>query len=476
MASKAKRATALILGAMMIATAFTACGSSGGTTSTPSTASNGGNTSTPQASMEAVDILGDEYTAKLKEKMAEEAAASGKDGKVIELTVWCSSDDGTFEKAIVKEFQEKYADSRYTFDITVKAVVGEDKAATKLMEDASVGADVLSIADDQINDLYTAGKISEVADIFQASVMADNTPESVEACARDGIALGFPKSSDNGFLLFYDKRVYPNAEDIATFDSLIEKANAQNKHVFMSMGNAWYNSAFFLTAGCTITLEDNVQSADFNTDKGVKAVQAMQHIIANLDHGFQSASEAGENADIESGFNDESLAAAITGTWMSHAISKAIGEENLGAAKLPTILIDGEQQQLQSFGGYKVVVVNSVTKFNITAQTLAYYMTCPETQAKRHSGYTNDKDEDISRGSIPTATATLESAAVKSDPAAQAIEAQRPYSQPQSNCGGKYWTPIGSIGSDLISDQRNGVVADEEKIMERLNTAVGALN
>ena len=476
MASKAKRATALILGAMMIATAFTACGGSGSTTtsSTPGTKSTGGdNSTTSQASVEAVDIGGEEYTAKLKDKMAEEASKAD-DGKTIALTVWCSSDDGAFEKAIVKEFQEKYADSRYNLEIKVKAVVGEDKAATKLMEDASVAADVLSIADDQINDLYTAGKISEVADIFQASVMADNTKESVEACARDGVALGFPKSSDNGFLLFYDKRVYPNAEDIATFDSLIEKAKAQKKNVFMSMGNAWYNSAFFLTAGCTIKLENNVQSADFNTDKGVSAVKSMQHIIANLDNGFQSASEAGENADIESGFNDGSLSAAITGTWMSHAISKAIGAENLGAAKLPTVLMDGEQKQLQSFGGYKVVVVNSVTKFNITSQTLAYYMTCPETQAKRHSNYTVD-GEDLSRGSIPTATATLESDAVKNDPAAQAIEAQRPYSQPQSNCGGKYWTPIGSIGSDLISDQRNGVVADDNTIMDRLNKAVEAL-
>ncbi|MGN0536611.1 MAG: hypothetical protein ACI4M3_01370 [Acutalibacteraceae bacterium] len=479
MASKAKRATALILGAMMMATAFTACSGNGSTStsSTPSaTPSTGGdNSTTSQASMEAVDILGDEYTAKLKDKMAEEATKAD-DGKTIELVVWCSGDDGKFEKSIVEEFKAKYADSRYELKITVKPVVGEDKAATKLMEDASAKgtADVLSIADDQINDLYTAGKISQVAQLFQASVMADNTAESVAACARDGVALGFPKSSDNGFFLFYDKRVYPNAEDIATFDSLIEKAKAQKKNVYMDIGGAWYNSAFFLTAGCTIKLEDNVQSADFNTPNGVSAVKAMQHIVANLDNGFQSGSEAGNNADIEAGFNDGSLAAAVTGSWMGHTISKAIGEENLGAAKLPTVLMDGEQKQLHSFGGYKVVVVNSVTKFNISAQTLAYYMTCPQTQAKRHSGYKDADGNDLSRGSIPTATSILETDAVKKDPAAQAIEAQRPFSHPQSNCGGKYWTPVGSIGGDLTSDQRNGVVADDATIMDRLNKVVEA--
>ncbi len=485
MASKAKRATALILGAMMVATAFTACGGGGTTTSTPSGTPSGTGSNTPQPSVEAVDILGDEWTGKLKDYIAAEAAKA-EDGKTITLTVWCSSDDKYFEKAIVNEFKEKYADDRYVLNITVKGTTGEDKAATKLMEDATVAADVLSVADDQINDLYTAGKVSPVDDLFQASVMQDNTEESVNVCQRDGIALGFPKSSDNGFFLFYDKRVYPNAEDIATFDSLIEKAAAQNKNVYMDLGNAWYNTSFFYTAGCTVSLEDNVQKADFNTDKGVSAVKAMQHIVANLDKGFKSASEAGNNPDIETGFNDGTLSAAVTGAWMSHTIAKAIGEENLGAAKLPTILINGEQKQLESFGGYKVVVVNAVTKFNTTAQTLAYYMTCPQTQAKRHSGYvaevetkkdgqTVKEEMDVSRGSVPTAKSVLESDAVKKDPSANAIEAQRPYSHPQSVCGGKYWTPIGAIGSDLVSDQRNGVVADDATIMDRLNKAVGAL-
>lgn len=481
MASKSKRAIALVLGAMMAATSLAACGgsSSSGTSSTPSgtQGSNGGEgSSTP---VEAVDILGEEWTSKLKDKIAEEAKKSD-DGKTIALKVWCSGDDGGFEKALVEEFKTKYADDRYVLDIKVQAAIGEDKAATKLMEDSAVAADVLSVADDQINDLYTAKKISEVADIFQASVLQDNTAESVAVCARDGKALAFPKSSDNGYFLFYDKRIYTE-EDIKSFDAMIEKAKANNTNVFFPMGNAWYNTGFFFTAGCSIKLENNVQSADFNTDNGLKAVKAMQHIIANLDNGFMSATEAGENVDIETGFKDGSVSAAVTGAWMSSAIQKAIGAENVGAAKLPTVLMDGEQKQLCSFGGYKCVVVNAVTKYNITSQTLAYYMTCPDSQAKRHSnsGFKSTDKEgneiDLARGSIPTATKILESDTVKNDPAAKAIEAQRPYSQPQSNAGGKYWTPIGSIGGDLISDQRNGVVADDATLKDRLEKAVGAL-
>ena len=462
MASKVKRFGAIILGAMMTASAFAGCD----TTTESSSSESSSDTSSSESSSEtsAVDVLGDEYTEILKDKLAEEAASNSEDGYTISLVLWCSSDDGDFEKSVVEDFIEKYTDEddRYTIDVTVKAVVGEDKAGTKLSEDASTAADVCSVADDQLNDLYSAGCIAEVASIFAANVEAENSEEAVEACSKDGTMLAFPKSSDNTYVLYYDKSVF-DEDDVASFDALLEACQENNTSLFFPITNAWYNTSFFFTAGCTIDLTDDVQTATFASDEGVIAVQAMQHMLEWLDDGL--IAEGDENSTIQTGFQDGTIKAAITGTWMSSAIAEAIGEENVGVVKLPTVYMDGEEQQMWNFGGYKVVVVNKQSDFPIASQCLAYYMTCADVQIARHT----------ERGSIPTVTEALEDESVASDQAVEAVAEQIEYSLPQSDAGGTYWTPIGAIGTDLIADQRAGTIADEDTIMERLEEAVSAL-
>ena len=108
MVSKSKKIVALILTAMMAASALAGCASgSSGTTTTPSTSTTttsktdegsqaGGEGSTTEASkVEAANLDSDEVMAKIKDKMAEEAAATG---GTITMTVWCSADDKSFEE------------------------------------------------------------------------------------------------------------------------------------------------------------------------------------------------------------------------------------------------------------------------------------------------------------------------------------------------------------------------------------------
>ncbi len=451
MVSKSKRAVALVLTAMMAATALAGCGQTGSTgtnssnggtpSSTPSTA---GSDASEQGS--AVDMFSDDMIAKLKDAMAKEAAENKEKPNTIELKVWCAGEDLVFEKYLVSKFEDLYKDDRYTFKIKFVSKE-EDKAAAAVAEDPKVAADVFSFADDQLRTLVNAGAIAQVAQAFQKNVVAENTPDSVEVCSIDGKAYAYPKTSDNGYFLYYDKRVY-SEEDIKTFDGLIAKAKEKGKSVMMPLDNAWYNTGFFFTAGCEISLEEGgtVQKGNFNTDMGVSAVKAMCHIAENINNGFIGS---GDNAVVMQGFQSGDFVAAVTGTWNGPAIRKALGSENTGAAKLPTVLMDGEQKQLWSFGGFKVLGVNANTSFPLSAQALAYYLTCTDSQLLRYSGATDDKGNSISRGFIPTSKAALESDEVKSDEAAKAIDAQRPYSRPQSAAGGSYWTPVGAIGTEV---------------------------
>ena len=466
MVSKSKKIVALILTAMMAASALAGCASgSSGTTTTPSTSTTttsktdegsqaGGEGSTTEASkVEAANLDSDEVMAKIKDKMAEEAAAT--DG-TITMTVWCSSDDKSFEEGLMKEFEEKYADTRYSFRIK-KSPIGEDKAGGKILEGPKDGADVFSFADDQLAGLVEAGAIAEVANLFNNNVKAENSEKAVEVCTVNGTSYAFPKTSDNGYFMYYDKTVFTD-EDVQSFDAMIAKAKEAGKAVFFEMGNAWYNAGFFFTAGCTIKYENGVQTATLNSDEGVAAVKAMCHIAENIGSGFEGdPGSAGANAFIAQGFKDGKLAAAVTGTWNGPAIKEAIGDANVGAAKLPTVLMNDEQKQLDSFGGYKLIGVNAYTKYPITAQTLAYYLGKAESQVKRYTA----------RGLIPTATAALEEDAIKNDVARIAIAAQEPFSHAQGqSVAGKFWgAGVGGYGGDILNAKGK---MDEAKIRKDL--------
>lgn len=469
MVSKSKRIVALILTAMIAATAFAGCSGGGTTTSTTPAASTASTASTaestastaagdestteqsattPASDVSMIDFDNPDVVASIKDLMAEEAAATG---GVISMTMWCSADDRGFEEALKKKFEEKYADDRYSFKIK-PTPIGEDKAGGKIQEKPEDGADVFSFADDQLIPLVLAGALANVADMFSANIRADSDETALDICSSDGKIYAFPKTSDNGYFLYYDKTVL-SEEDVQSMDTMIEKSAAANKSVFFPLTNPWYNTAFFFTAGCTITYKDYIQTATYGTDEGFNAVKSMCHIAEKVGNGFAGdPGSAGENTFIATGFKNGTLSAAVTGTWEAPAIKDAIGEENVGAAKLPTVWMNDEQKQLESFAGYKLIGVNAYTKYPTTAQALASFLSSAESQKLRYQN----------RGLIPTSLEALKDETIKNDVALQAIEAQKPFTHPQGqSVGGKYWgAGVGDYGGKILSVK--GALKDDE--------------
>lgn len=460
MVSKTKRVLALILTGMMSAAALTGCtqtttgntDSAGGgstTNSTAATESAAGDASTgDSAGGEAKDI--EAMTDSIKAKMKGEAAAT--DGK-ISLTFWCASDDRKFEKSRIEEFKKKYAGDGYEFDITVKASFGEGEAGGKVLESPKDAADVFNFADDQLSSLVESKAIAPVIDLFNKNVVANNSEETQAAYQINGTPYAFPKTSDNGYFLYYDKRVYPTEADVANLDDMIKKAAENKKNVYFNLANGWYNAAFYFSAGVTIKYDNVKQTTTFDTDEGLNAAKAMCHVAENVGKGFVGTDGgSGDNTAVAKGFKDGSLAAAVIGTWEGPAIKEAIGADNVGAAKLPTALIGGEQKQLESFGGYKLVGVNQFTKYPVTCQTLAYFLTNTESQTLRYK----------ERGLIPTDLTALDDDAIKNDVARKAIQDQQPFSHGQGSCvGGKYWaTNVGGFGGEIVT--KKGAISDDE--------------
>ena len=446
MASKSKKVVALILTAMMAVTALAGCTGSDSEPGSPTTPTTTSKASTTQQEAKAIDFSDAETVSFIQGKIKEEA----KDGK-IELVLWCSGDDLAFEKTLVKEFKEKFEGDG--LEIKIKTTTkGEDEAGNAIIENAKKGGDVFSFADDQLTALQQNGAIASVAKYYETNVKDENSEEAITVSSLGDKLYAFPKTSDNGYFMYYDKRVFDDA-DLESMDKMIEKAKAAGKNVYFNMGNAWYSTGFFFTAGCTIKYENKVQTATLGTPEGLSAAKAMAHICESQDNGFLgSPGLIGDNAYVAQKFAEGALAAAVIGTWEGPAIKKELGEENTGACKLPTVLMDGEQKQLHSFGGYKLIGVNVYSEYPFAAQTLAYFLSSKDSQLKRYE----------TRGLIPTNKEAASDDKVKNDPAFKAIDDQRPYSHPQgTSVGAVYWgSGAGAIGGDLVTAK--GKISDDD--------------
>ena len=246
-------------------------------------------------------------------------------------------------------------------------------------------------------------------------------------------------TADNGYFLYYDASVL-SAEDVQSMDTMLEKAAAAGKKFMMSVNDAWYIYSFYAGAGLVATLaDDGINTVcNWNEAPGADVTQAILDIAVNP--GFKS----GADADIVSAIKDGSCCAAISGTWNASTAEEAWGE-GYAATKLPTYTLNGEQVQMGSFSGYKLVGVNPHSANVGVAMMLADFITNEDNQIKRFN------DRKLGPSNI-NANSTE---AVQSAPAIAALAEQSSYATLQ-RVGANYWSSAASLGEILASGDTQG--------------------
>ena len=214
-------------------------------------------------------------------------------------------------------------------------------------------------------------------------------------------------------------------------DGILAAADKAGKKVVMDISNGYYIASFFFGAGCTLKIENGKQVCDFNNANGLKAAEAIKAFTAH------NAFMTGDDPVITAQIGD-TVAAAVTGTWNAEVIKSKLGD-NFGVAKLPTYTSGSEQIQMGSFMGYKLVGVNSQTKFPVDAMDFAEWITNEENQKLRYE----------KRGLGPSNKNVAESEAVKSNPVLGALAEQSKYAVSQKDVLGSYWTPAEAFGAAL---------------------------
>jgi arabinogalactan oligomer/maltooligosaccharide transport system substrate-binding protein len=118
----------------------------------------------------------------------------------------------------------------------------------------------------------------------------------------------------------------------------------------------------------------------------------------------------------------------------------------MGVAKLPTVEIGGEQRQLTTYMGCKLIGVNNYSQNKVEAHKLAMWLTNEQNQLKRFE----------TRGFGPSNKAVAASEAVANNDVIAAVMEQAKFSRAQKSVPGNYWTPMGALITPFIEHKEAG--------------------
>ncbi len=373
--------------------------------------------------------------AETLDTQSEDQLESGK----VTLNVWVEEDSQEMVAQMVENFKQKYA-GQADFEINL-TIQSEATAKDTMLGDIHSAADVFSFPDDQLNSLVAAGALVPVPDAEEIS--SANLAESVEAASYNGTLYAYPMTADNGYFMYYDKNYFTD-EDIKTLDGMLAVAQAAGKQISMDFTSGWYLYSFFGLTGLEFGLnEDGVTNyCNWNSTegsiKGTDIVQALYQITSNPAFISQGAD------DFITGVKEGNVIAGISGVWDAMEIKEAWGAD-YGAVKLPTYTCAGQQVQMSSFTGYKMMGVNYYSEHKEWACKLADWLTNEENQTIRFE----------QRNQGPSNINAAASDEVSKVPAIAAIIDQGQYGRLQ-RVGNSYWNACTNFANTILNGQDDG--------------------
>ena len=371
----------------------------------------------------------------------------------VTLTVWGSQEDQAMLKEMCEAFAAANPDKEYKF---LFGVQGEGDAADKVLNDVTSGPDVFSFASDQINKLIAGGALARLGGSFETFVKENSSATSVDAAT---VTIGgqeqlyaYPCTEDNTLFLYYDKSVIGD-DQVDTLDELLDAAHAKGRKVHFKLNDdGWYLSSFFFAypeLGYNVTLDDNMVetavSINYNNAQGLAVMKALVKYVNHPALVIQT-----DDSKLIAGFTTDAegkveAAAGVSGTWNAQPIKDLLGD-NMGVAKLPTVEIGGEQKQLTTYMGCKLIGVNGYSENKAEAHKLAQWLTNEQNQLKRFE----------TRGFGPSNKVVAASEAVANNPVIAAVMEQAKFSRAQKSVPGNYWTPMGALITPFIEHKEAG--------------------
>ena len=392
----------------------------------------------------------------------------------VTLTVWGSQEDQEMLKEMCASYAAANPDKEYKFLFGVQS---ESDAADKVLGDVTSGPDVFSFASDQINKLIAGGALARIGGTALDYVKANNSATSVDSATitvnGEEQLFAYPCTEDNTLFLYYDKSVIGD-DQVDTLDELLDAAHKAGRKVHFKLNDdGWYLSSFFFACPdlkYDVTYDDAMTETDvsinYNNAQGLAVMKALVKYVNHPALVIQT-----DDSKLIAGFTPTAegtveVAAGVSGTWNAQSIEGLLGD-NMGVAKLPTVEIGGQEKQLTTYMGCKLIGVNGYSKNLGEAHKLAQWLTNEQNQLKRFE----------TRGFGPSNKAAANNPAVQNDAVLAAVLAQAQFSRAQTSVPGNYWTPMGSLITPFIERKEAGTLATytDAELQELLDALVAQI-
>jgi arabinogalactan oligomer/maltooligosaccharide transport system substrate-binding protein len=259
--------------------------------------------------------------------------------------------------------------------------------------------------------------------------------------------------------MYYDKR-HITAEQMTSLDSILAVAEEKDSSIVIDPMGGWAMSMWFATTGnISWDAATREQTIDWNNAAGLNAAKGMFNAYATnrviRDQGLMPTLLLENEEDITKG-----VIAGVSGTWNANSFTGILGAENIGMIKMPTFTVgSGDQVQLGSMVGAKLIGVNGFTQQPALAHQFANFLTNADTQKARA----------IQLGVGPSNLEAAADSLVQAIPSIKAISDQAPFGIPQAkSVSSFYWTPAGAFADALITEAN----AIDTLVEENLQTAI----
>ncbi len=379
-------------------------------------------------------------------------------GKTINLVLSGPADKAEFDAELIEDFKEyrKSLGDPNTYVIE-QVAHGEDKVDSEIT-DWATGPDVYAFGADKTQNLVAKGALAELRSTYKTYVEENTNQVGLDSATFNDTLYAFPYTADNTYYLMYDKSVFTE-EDVASVEGILAKCAETGTSFAYKLQEGFYGQGAMFTFGAdynvTFTEDNQVDeiTADFNSEKGLKAAKAIYNIVQH------QADGTWVDEYILAGTGNTKI--AVNGTWDISAAKEQLGE-NYACAPMPTVTVDGETAHLGCFNGAKLYGVNPIRSANdqdrmTAAFNLAQYLAGPEAQEKRFDEYFI----------CPSNTEVAELDKVKNDPNFQTLMEQSEWCHVQTVVPGAVW----NAPSVLVKGIKEGTVT-----LDNLQEAVDVYN
>ncbi|MEE5992530.1 MAG: extracellular solute-binding protein [Oscillospiraceae bacterium] len=364
------------------------------------------------------------------------------------ITLKISGDYGSTLEERINEFQKLHqGEVGITYVITDRE---EEIQKDGILVDPAHAADIFTFYNDQFEDYYAANVLKEIDENAEEVLKESGGKDSAAAdvCTVDGKLYAYPLTTGNGYFLYYNKK-FLSEDDVQSLDQILKVARENNAAFSMDFSSGWYLFSFFKGAGLDLHYNAN-KTANIcewasveGEHSGVSVAKSMLEIAKNS--GFLNL----PNGEMTAQAKEGKVIAAVSGPWHAAELSEIWGED-MGAAKLPTYEVDGEDVQMAAFTGYKLLGVNAKSPNAKWAMRLAKYLTSEKAQLARFE----------ESGECPANVKASLSDEVAKSPVDHAIAEQAPYSYIQAITD-SFWDPSSEFGQTIAAGNPDNIDLQE---------------